>query len=187
MAGSSSQWAGPKAGFAASQISRIKRLIAFSHELTGEHFGLGDEEARRVPYEIRTLQNLDDSEIHERDVLADIARYQYAEPRFGRKRDLYRVNLQDHNILTVLGRRPRELNFSPLVLYVLTHELIHVIRFVKFMAPFHQDAFSRSPEERIVHALTRRILAHIPLVGMERVLDHFENQYESRGGDPRGQ
>jgi hypothetical protein len=169
--------AGWKGSFADAQIRRLGSLVKLSRELTGDHFKMGHEEALRVPYEIRTLEKLADSEIHESGVLADIARYQYTEPRFGRKRDLYRVNLQDHNILAVLGRRPRELNFSPLVLYVLTHEIIHVIRFVKFMAPFHQDAGERSPEERTVHALTRSILSHIPLRGMKTVLDHYERHY----------
>jgi len=170
---------GWKTGFAATQIHRVERLIKLSRELTGDHFKLGHEEALRVPYEIRTLEKLTDSEIHESGVLADIARYQYTEPRFGRKRDLYRVNLQDHNILAMLRRRPRELNFSPLLLYVLTHEIIHVIRFVKFLAPFHQDLGDHLPEERMVHAQTRGILSHVPLRGMNTVLDHYEKHYAS--------
>jgi hypothetical protein len=161
--------------FKKTQLRRVGQLVGLARELTGEYFGLGVDEARKVPYEVRTLTHLDEPEIYGEGVLADIARYQYLEPRFGRKRDLYRVNLQDHNILNSLRRSTDRVQFSPLLLYILTHEIVHVIRFVKFLTPFHLTPSHREEEEQRVHALTRSILARVPIRGMGRVLREYEN------------
>lgn len=160
--------------FKKTQLRTVGRLIGLARELTGEYFGMGADEARSVPYEVRTLTHLDKPEICEEGVLADIARYQYLEPRFGRKRDLYRVNLQDHNILKSLRRNTDRVQFSPLLLYILTHEIVHVIRFVKFLSPFHMTPHRREEEEQRVHALTHGILSRVPVRGMEQVLSEYE-------------
>lgn len=160
--------------FGARELAKLGRLITWAHDLAGEHYKMGLDEARRVPFEVRTLASLEEREIRESDVLADIARYEYREPQFGRKRDLYRVNLQDHNILRRLGEQADAVRFAPLLLYVLTHEIVHVIRFVKFLTPFHQDHAARSGEEERVHAITQSILSRFPLRGLKRVLTRFE-------------
>jgi hypothetical protein len=159
--------------FRASHLRELKNLLTLARELTGDFFHLGNEEAGSVPYEVCTLNHLEEQEIRSDGILADIARYQYIEPRFGRKKDLYRVNLQDHNILFRLRQEPEKLKFSPLMLYILTHEIIHVIRFVKFIAPFYKIPHQRIEEETKVHALTQRLLSIVPLPGMDEVLRRF--------------
>jgi hypothetical protein len=161
--------------FGAGQLHRLETLFDLAQEVTGEFYRMGAEEARCVPYEVRTLAHLTKEEIHERGVLADIARYQYADRAFGRKRDLYRVNIQDHNILQSLKRSKDRVDFSPLMLYVLTHEIVHVIRFVKFMAPFQMDEKDRTTEENQVHTITQSILARVSIPGMNTVLDRYQH------------
>ena len=160
--------------FAGAQLPRLRRLVELSRDITGDHFRLGSEEVDSWPVEIRTLADLQSEEIHPSGVLADIARYQYSDRLFGRKQDLYRVNLQDHNILRVLRQDPGRLGFSPFLLYVLTHELIHIVRFVKFLVPFHTPRETRQEEEQRVHHLTQAILGKVPMRGMERVLRHYQ-------------
>jgi hypothetical protein len=161
-------------GFGQVQLKLLARLLNFARELTGDYYKLGQAEAGSIPIEVGTLADLQQFEIHSGEVLAYIARYGYADPRFGRKRDLYQVNLQDHNILQSLERTEDGLVFSPLMLYVLTHELIHVIRFVKFLTPFHQSEAQRVNEEQRVHSLTHKILSRVPVEGMDRVLSKYE-------------
>ncbi len=160
--------------FSYNHIKKISYLIGVAEELTGEHYRLGTEEARRIPYEFRTLKCLEQKEILSiGDVFADIVRYEYEEARFGRKKDLYRINIHDHNILTSLKREAGKVQFSPLLLYILTHELIHIVRFVKFMAPFHLEESNRGEEERIVHRITQGILSKYPLKGLPEVLEKY--------------
>ncbi len=159
--------------FGRRQLSRVGRLFELARDITGEHFGLGQQEAAEMPVEMRTLAQLERDEIRRDEVLADICRYQYFDRRFGRRRDLFRVNLQDHNILKVLGRQGNRRIFSPLLLYVLTHELVHVVRFVKLLAPFHQDPCGRPDEERRVHEMTQKLLGRLPFRSMKRVLEYY--------------
>jgi hypothetical protein len=160
--------------FGKNQIRSLGRLLEVARDLTGDFFELGNEEAKRVPYEVRTLTDLKKEEIHQKGVLADIARYEYREPHYGRKKDLYSVNLQDHNILNSLKNKFGDVGFSPLLLYILTHELIHVIRFVKWMVPFYLDPTDRTREEQRVHELTQRLLERAPFPGMEKVIRRYE-------------
>lgn len=162
-------------GFGRKQLRLLARLLRLARELTGEHFHLGQAEALALPVEVRTLADLREFEIHSGEVLAYIARYGYQDPRFGRSRDLYQVNLQDHNILERLTQDADGVDFSSLLLYVLTHELIHVIRFVKFLAPFHQSDTDRLAEEQRVHQLTRALLSKVPMEGLDKVLHKYEH------------
>ncbi len=159
--------------FGVVQLQRLEALFELAQEVTGEFYRMGTDEARCVPYEVHTLAELRKEEIHEHGVLADIARYQYADRAFGRKRDLYRVNIQDHNVLQSLNRPEDRIAFSPLMLYVLTHEIVHVIRFVKFLAPFHMDEKDRATEENRVHSITQSILSRVPMPGMDHVLTRY--------------
>lgn len=167
-------------GFGTRQLKLLGRMLRLAREVTGDHYQLSQEQGSELPIEVRTLADLQQFEIHSGEVLAYIARYGYADPEFGRPRDLYQVNLQDHNILESLRRESSGISFSPLVLYVLTHELLHVIRFVKYLTPFHQSEVDRIREEQRVHALTRQLLARIPVSGMNRVLDKYAHLAESR-------
>jgi hypothetical protein len=162
-------------GFAVDQLGLLSDAFDFARELTADFFRLGQEEARRLPIEVRTLAVLNDFEIQAGNVLAYIARYGYSDSKFGRPRDLYQVNLQDHNILEILKRPQAGFDFSSFLLYVLTHELIHVIRFIKFMTPFHQTEANKLSEEKQVHALTLKVLVKIPVAGLPVVLQKFQH------------
>ena len=76
--------------------------------------------------------------------------------------DFYRVCLQDHNILKTL-KNGHDLRLFPLLLYIVTHELVHIVRFSQFLALFETPEEHKHEEERRVHRLTQNILA--PLEG----------------------
>jgi hypothetical protein len=67
-----------------------------------------------------------------------------------------------------------ELSLSPFSLYIITHELIHIVRFCKFL-----QSFDASPEERIieegrVHASTHQILSGLTIPGMDPVFRFYD-------------
>jgi hypothetical protein len=159
--------------FSPDQLTQLEKMLALARELTGEYYHLSQDEAGQIPYEIRTLRDLEESEIGHDGILADVARYQYQDSRFGRNRDLYRVNLQDHNILKRI--KEGKIQFAALVLYILTHEIIHVVRFVKFMVPFHLEHKEREAEEQRVHGITRKLLVKVPIEGIGEVLDNYQS------------
>jgi hypothetical protein len=74
----------------------------------------------------------------------------------------------------ILGAVVREnLNLPALLCYVLTHELIHVSRFSRFMELFALDEAQRTKEEQIVHQSTASVLGNLALDGLDRVLKLF--------------
>ncbi len=161
--------------FGPRQLDRVGSLLGVARELTGDYFSLASADSKEIPYEVRTAHCLDPNEIvEEKKVLAAVSRFQYRDKDFGRPRDLYRVNLQDHNILSALRQGDRQVRFSPLLLYVLTHELVHIIRFVKFLTPFYQDRPEKEAEERRVHEITQRILGSMKIEGMGEILARYE-------------
>jgi len=86
--------------------------------------------------------------------------------------DFYRVCLQDHNILKTLEGSP-DLALFPLLLYIVTHELVHVIRFSQFLALFEAAEAEKALEETRVHQLTQKILAPLNLLDLPPVIRYY--------------
>src|SRR5262249_14203456 len=70
--------------------------------------------------------------------------------------ELYRICLQDNRILATHAQRG--LKLSELLVYVLTHELVHVVRFGQRLQRLDLAAEERPMEERSVEIITSRIL-----------------------------
>ena len=87
--------------------------------------------------------------------------------------DFYKICLQDHTIRTVLVSRPN-ITLMPLGLYIIAHELIHIVRFSKFIQNFDASSDEKMAEEHRVHALTHTILAPITMAGMAAVLNFYQ-------------
>jgi hypothetical protein len=58
-----------------------------------------------------------------------------------------------------------------LVLYIATHELIHIVRFSKFLQNFHASPDEKQAEEKRVHEKTHEILSDTKLCRMSEVFE----------------
>jgi hypothetical protein len=63
----------------------------------------------------------------------------------------------------------------PFSLYIIAHELIHIIRFSKFLQSFDANPTEKMSEERRVHTLTHQILADVNVAGISDVLDFYRH------------
>jgi hypothetical protein len=70
-------------------------------------------------------------------------------------------------------QREEDTAFLPLVIYILTHELIHIVRFNRFEQRFYAIPEEKEREEIRVHAITYDILKGLRYGGMSSVLDSF--------------
>ena len=61
----------------------------------------------------------------------------------------------------------------PLLLYIVTHELVHVIRFSQFLALFEAAEAEKAIEETRVHQLTQKILAPLNLLDLPSVIRYY--------------
>lgn len=117
-------------------------------------------------WELKTLADLRAPEVTDR-ALAQIIKYSGPDGKGHRDRDFYRICLQDHRLMSV--SQGGGLDLHALLCYVVSHELIHVVRFARHDQLFEAPQEAREKEERLVHDLTRRLLEPLELRGAERV------------------
>jgi hypothetical protein len=63
------------------------------------------------------------------------------------------------------------------MVYVLTHELVHIVRFSRFEANFEASWPERCREEDTVHRLTGQILAPLNYLGLAPVWQYYEENW----------
>jgi len=147
------------------------QAAVIAEDMTSDFYKLSHSRWLKARYDILTLEHLREEEISPH-ALALVSRYSGRPPDCwlpSAAFDFYRVCLQDHNILGALRRHP---GLHPLALlcYVVTHELVHIVRFSRFEARFDAGPAEREAEEREVHRLTRAILAPLRFLELEPVL-----------------
>jgi hypothetical protein len=127
--------------------------------LVTDYYRLAPREWARMRYEVKTQREIAPPELLD-NVLAHVVCYEYTR-QLGRDilehRDIYRICLQDNRILDTLSARP-ELLLPELLVYILTHELVHVVRFGQQLQRLDLPAAERWQEELSVEKITHRIL-----------------------------
>ena len=167
----------PRKYFAADQLTVFHQAVSVSEDVISDHFQLTMSSWRKYRYDIRTLKQLTDEETAP-EVFAQIIRYARPTPPEGlREGDFYSICVQDHNINRAFRREPKLMPY-PFFIYILTHELIHVVRFYKFMQFFHADPREREAEEVRVHQLTFELLKPVGLAGLDRIFDYYADHRE---------
>ena len=71
--------------------------------------------------------------------------------------------------------RDESLRLFPLGVYVATHELVHVVRFCKFLQRFDAEPAERQREEMRVHEITQKALGTLRLSNLDYVLEAYRN------------
>lgn len=152
----------------------IAEAVEMAEDLTGNYYKISVSQWRRMRYDIKTLVDLHPEEITDK-AFAQVIKYsRTAEqmPRLDRRYDYYLICLQDHNILDAVERE-EGLDLLPLALYIVTHELVHVVRFFKFVSMFETPSDERTKEESVVHSITYDILKSRKWPKMDYVLDSY--------------
>ena len=161
--------------FDQAHIRLINESVALGEDRVSNHFKMSVNEWLRLRYDIKTLANLAGEEIIH-GPFAQVIRYEGKRPdrQLGSATyDFYKICLQDHAILDALQGMP-ELAISPFSLYIITHELIHIVRFCKFLQRFDASPEERMREEARVHAATHEILSAAPVAEMAPVFKFYD-------------
>lgn len=160
--------------FNPEQIGIVNNAVALAEELVSNYYKMSASQWLHRRYDIKTLSDLAPDEVVE-GPFAQIVRYE------GRHRnralgsstyDLYKICLQDHAILAVLEQQ-QDLHLLPFVLYIVTHELIHIVRFSRFLQHFDAAPDERLAEEKRVHQKTHKILEPCSVPGLGEVLEFY--------------
>lgn len=160
--------------FAPGEIRLIDKALEISEDVTCNHYHISTGNWKKYGFEVSNLVQLKEEEITPYG-LAQIARYVYPSPYclpMVSLRDYYRICLQDHNILRVINRNDG-IELFPLMVYILTHELVHIIRFRKFMQRFDVDQEEKEIEEGKVHQTTYQILKSLKGINLNPIFDSY--------------
>ncbi len=163
----------PSGFFTISDLDVVGRANLIAEKLTCEYFGLAHDEWRRTPYGVFTRKEVDPT-LFEESAFAQVVLRKKRNTRVKNRarRESFAILLQDPNILQALLRSSQP-NLWPLVLFILTHELVHIVRFRKFNVDFMACTAARDKEERLVHGITRDILGGLD--NTEYVLKVYES------------
>ena len=130
-------------------------------------------------YDVKTKAYLKDHEVQNL-AFAHLCKYQYAKGTGENEpegRHFYRICLQDDRILDAVERANSFIRLSPLLLYIATHELVHVIRFDGGVISFDAPREVKEEEEEKVHQITRQMLQPVANPDLGLVLDCFSDRY----------
>ncbi|MEW6671437.1 MAG: hypothetical protein AB1427_07020 [Thermodesulfobacteriota bacterium] len=161
--------------FTPNQIKIVNNSVALAEELVSDHYKMSASQWLRPKYDVKTLTNLSPEEIVH-GPFAQIIRYK------GRRNDknlesstydFYKICLQDHFILSAMKSSGR-LKLFPFMLYIVAHELIHIVRFSKFLQNFNASPPEMLAEETRVHETTHEILKPLPFKDLPPVLEFYE-------------
>ncbi len=159
--------------FNGTQISLAGKTFSQAEMMAGQYFRLSPSEWKGHRYDVKTLAFLEKHEVRE-GAFAHLCRYQFRKEHEGAEEGcyFYRICLQDHNILKVINRNDG-IELFPLMVYILTHELVHIIRFRKFMQRFDVDQEEKEIEEGKVHQTTYQILRSLKGINLNPIFDSY--------------
>lgn len=160
--------------FSPGELFWVDKALEVAEDRTCDYYHISASNWKKYDFEVSHLPKLAREEISTQG-LAQISRYVCPFPYWTtvkHPRDFYRICLQDHNILQVLERGDG-IEFFPLMVYVLTHELVHVVRFRKFMQRFDAGEGEKAVEEGRVHETTYQILKPLKGIGLEPIFESY--------------
>jgi hypothetical protein len=160
--------------FETEEIAVLCHSIEVAEDLISDYYRISTSEWKRYRYDIQSLKDLGEGEVTDA-AFAQIRRY-FRGPRErmsgSEPGDYFKICLQDHVIRRAV-RRDSGIGLLPLSIYIVTHELIHVLRFAKFLQRFDATPVEREAEEGRVHDLTYQLLRNRDIRGIREVLGAF--------------
>ena len=160
--------------FNQDQLKVVNNSTAMAEELVSNSYKMSEAQWLHRRYDVKTLADLCPDETTD-GPFAQILRYK------GRLKDtslssstydFYKICLQDHSILAALKQSP-SMELFPFILYIVVHELIHIVRFSKFIQNFDASCEEKIAEEKRVHEKTHEILSSIRIAGLADVLKFY--------------
>ncbi len=144
-----------------------------AEEVVSNYFRFSSKEWKKMPYDIKTTEELNKEEMIPEEVFAQVLFYTISWEKKRRGSDcyqFYRICLNDHLILNEMKKQM--ILLLPFLVYILTHELVHIVRFSKF---YHLPHITKNKEleEKKVCKITFDILSSLKLNGIKEIIKLF--------------
>jgi len=147
--------------FTSDQRAQAIWAMNEAEERTIRYYCIPPHRWQNLDYDLVTRQDHEWEPLPE-TALARVQRVQQVHAARKASRDFYRIQLNDPGILTVAHREDLEADLYPFLVYILTHEMVHLVR-LSTMLPDERDMhLSPEAEEHRVQKVSYRILANAP-------------------------
>ncbi len=163
-----------KAYFLPSHILLLDDAVRLAEDIISDYFSLTTDYWIRNPYEVRTLRQANTVDTPER-VYAHLTKYGKILSQKDSGTDdryLYRIQIYDHRILEVTQGLKEVLR--PFLVYIMTHELVHITRFSRFECLVDKE--DKVMEEEKVHNITNKILSRVPIPRLGDIIEFFKRE-----------
>lgn len=162
--------------FNEKELLLLGEIISQSEEMVADFYKMSDSDWKKFRYEFLTLKDLKEDEIV-KGPFAQIVKYNakpWGSDLASSFYTIYRICILDKEI------KERVKNFKlPLesfFYYIIVHELIHVVRFSKYIQKFEAKGDEIMVEEKKVHDLTKKIVERSKIGDKEKVFEFFKNR-----------
>jgi hypothetical protein len=167
------------------QFSELELLIVdeaakASEELVNNYFKMSSGQWLKNRYDINTAKDLAP---HEQIIgpVAQVIKYEARQkevPLGSSSFNLYKICVQDGAVLSTIEEKG-DMGLGTFLLYVITHELVHVVRFSKYQQRYENknEADVTMGEEKKVHQLTYSILNSTSISGIGKVFEFYKDWF----------
>jgi hypothetical protein len=166
--------------FTNEQIEIISSATEIAEEIVFNHWKFSQNDWLKRRFDIKTQKNLSANEIVNNQ-FAQLLSYDVVPKNKLLKSDkfiVYHICLQDHCILPFLDENPSFELFA-LMLYIITHELIHVVRFSTYkVSHIEPNELIVQNEEKKVHIKTYELLKKINNNSLQFIFDFYSKWRE---------
>ena len=164
----------PLRTFKDEDLVTLSDALDVAEDRTSNFFKFSHNVWKKNQYDVRTMRSLAPGEVSNFALAVLRKGTRKGEPDWtSKERSFYSICLQDHQILKAV-QRDKELALLPFLTYIFTHELVHIVRFGRFLQRYEISGVNREKEEQIVHAITFEILKSLSLRKMGYVLDAYQ-------------
>jgi hypothetical protein len=153
--------------FSAPQRSLVFQALDEAEERTSDYYCIPPFRWEQLRYDLLTRADHGWEPLPE-SMLARVRCLQRIDP--SRPFDFYRIELDDRSILSAASRENLAGDLYPFFVYILTHEMVHMVRLSSILANDLSFSFNETEEQR-VQRVARKILGGS--VDFHPVLDKF--------------
>jgi hypothetical protein len=142
-----------------------------AEERTLRYYCIPPHRWQQLPYDLVTRQDFEWEPFPD-SALARLQHLHQIRP-FGHAYDFYRIQLNDPGILLAARRENLEPDLYPFLVYILTHEMVHLVRLSTILADGSESGVSPEAEEIRVQEVAHRILVHAPDLRLGPIMSRF--------------
>lgn len=158
--------------FSPEQRNLVIHAANEAEERTSRYYCIPPFRWNQLSYDLLTSKDMEWEPLPE-PVLARVQLLQKIRPEPHKPFDFYRIQLNDPSILTAALREKLEGSLYHFLVYILTHEMVHMVRLSSILEPAKVIPQIVETEEQRVQRISRQILSDANFQAFHPILEKF--------------